>query len=328
MQELRNTGIVSELPQARPAQGDALPTGAAAAAASVTVRAAAPRSEAAFVPGPAAAGDAPRGVLVTFEGGDGAGKTTHIRFLAETLRKHGREVLCLREPGGTDIGEQLRGVVLSPANDAMADATELLVYEAARAQIVAEVIAPALARGAVVLCDRFTDSTVAYQGFGRGLDRAFVDAANAFACQGIRPDRTILLVSGVPVAEALDRATRHAGADRLERAGEDFHARVNAGFLSLAQRDPQRIRVVESGGLKSQTAAAVLRELADLFPWAAGLAEADPAAFERLDAQRSHAGRIDLRDAGAERVSVAGPGPAAGSPAAAAAQQDGAEGQA
>ena len=129
----------------------------------------------------AQATDALRGIFITFEGGEGAGKTTHIRFLSETLRAHGREVLCLREPGGTEVGEQLRAVVLDPANGGMSDEAELLIYEAARAQLMAQVIAPALARGAVVLCDRFTDSTVAYQAYGRGLPRMFVDRVNEFA---------------------------------------------------------------------------------------------------------------------------------------------------
>lgn len=132
------------------------------------------------------------GIFITFEGGEGAGKSTHIRFLAEALEEHGREVLCLREPGGTAVGEQLRSIVLDPENAALSDEAELLIYEAARAQIVSEVIAPALARGAVVLCDRFYDSTIAYQVFGRGLDRSFVEAANEFACQGVHPDLSLI----------------------------------------------------------------------------------------------------------------------------------------
>lgn len=264
----------------------------------------------------AAAGQAPvpvpaeapePGVFITFEGGDGAGKTTHIRFLANALSAMGREVLCLREPGGTPVGEQLRGVVLSPANESMCDSSELLIYEAARAQLVAEVIKPALARGAVVLCDRFCDSTVAYQGFGRGLDLAFVRRANDFACQGVSPDRTILLVAA-SAAEGLTRATLHAGADRMERAGEGFHSRVNDAFLEIARENPDRIRVVPSSGMKSQTALSVFSTLADLFPWMPDFVRANPAYFERLDVQRSHEGRIDLRDdgaAGAERRAAA-----------------------
>ena len=233
---------------------------------------------------------APRGIFITFEGGEGAGKTTHIRFLAEQLRAHGREVLCLREPGGTDIGEQLRNVVLDPRNDAMSDEAELLIYEAARAQLVVQVIAPALARGVVVLCDRFTDSTVAYQAYGRGLSRAFVDNANGFACQGVRPDRTILMVTGGTAKTGLARAT-HRGADRVERAGEEFHARVNAAFLEIAKSDPSRVRTVMSADRKSRTAAAVFSQLEDLFPWMADVEKRDPAFFERLDVKRSQMGR-------------------------------------
>ena len=192
----------------------------------------------------AQATDALRGIFITFEGGEGAGKTTHIRFLSETLRAHGREVLCLREPGGTEVGEQLRAVVLDPANGGMSDEAELLIYEAARAQLMAQVIAPALARGAVVLCDRFTDSTVAYQAYGRGLPRMFVDRVNEFACQGVHPDRTILMTTGGEANVGLVRATHRGAADRLEQAGEEFHARVNEAFLEIARRDPERVRVV------------------------------------------------------------------------------------
>ena len=132
----------------------------------------------------------------------------------------------LREPGGTAVGEELRAVVLDPKNDNLSDEAELLIYEAARAQIVAEVIRPALERGAVVLCDRFADSTIAYQVHGRGLDAAFVGQANAFACQGISPDRTILLTTGGSARTGLSRATHQVGADRLERRGRGVpHAR-------------------------------------------------------------------------------------------------------
>ena len=235
----------------------------------------------------AQATDALRGIFITFEGGEGAGKTTHIRFLSETLRAHGREVLCLREPGGTEVGEQLRAVVLDPANGGMSDEAELLIYEAARAQLMAQVIAPALARGAVVLCDRFTDSTVAYQAYGRGLPRMFVDRVNEFACQGVHPDRTILMATGGEANVGLVRATHRGAADRLEQAGEEFHARVNEAFLEIARRDPERVRVVVSDGNKSQTAAAVFAELADLFPWMAQVVDDDPAFFDRLDVKRS-----------------------------------------
>ncbi len=208
------------------------------------------------------------GTFITFEGGDGVGKSTHIGLLAEALERHGYEVVSVREPGGTAIGEALRALVLDPANDSMAPATELLVYEAARAQIAAEVIAPALARGAVVLCDRFFDSTVAYQAFARGLDRGFVEAANRFAADGLVPDRTLLLVCG-EASVGLDRAQGHAAPDRLEQEGVAFHQRVAEGFAAIAQEDPARVRVIDSRGDRAATARAIAAALADLFPWMA-----------------------------------------------------------
>ena len=223
------------------------------------------------------------GIFITFEGGEGAGKSTHIRFLAEALKEHGREVLCLREPGGTAVGENLRSIVLDPENTALSDEAELLIYEAARAQIVSEVIAPALGRGAVVLCDRFYDSTIAYQVFGRGLDRAFVTAANEFACQGIRPDRTVLLTVGDSAEKGLERATHQAAADRLELEGGAFHSRVNAGFMEIASAEPERIRVVVSADKKSETARKVFSELADIFPWMADASVASKEFFDQID---------------------------------------------
>ena len=223
-----------------------------------------------------------RGVFITFEGGDGAGKSTHLQLVAEALRQHGEEVVCPREPGGTIIGEQLRGVVLDPGNYIMTDECEVLVYEAARAQLVSQVIKPALERGAVVLCDRFADSTVAYQSFGRGLDREFVDKANAFSCQGLVPDRTILMMTGGNADVGLDRATQHKHADRLEMAGSDFHERVIAGYLQLAEEAPGRIRIVKSDGAKPQTARRVFAQLADIFPWMAEDDKLSDAYFEEL----------------------------------------------
>ena len=207
------------------------------------------------------------GIFITFEGGEGAGKTTHISFLAGRLRDMGKEVICLREPGGTAIGEALRGLVLDPENANMTDETELLIYEAARAQIVRETIIPALARGAGVLLDRFYDSTVAYQAYGRGLSESFVRQANCFACQGIHPCRTILLVTEACAEEGLERATHHSQADRLEQAGADFHTRVNQAFLHIAAENPERIRVVSSAGEKNETARMIFWELRDIFGW-------------------------------------------------------------
>ena len=211
--------------------------------------------------------DTGKGVFITFEGGDGAGKSTHLHFLAHALRMRGEEVVCLREPGGTIIGEQLRSTVLDPGNYVMCDECELLIYEAARAQLVNQVVGPSLARGAIVLCDRFTDSTVAYQSFGRGIERTFVERASAFACAGVKPDRTILMMTGGDAEEGLDRATHNKHADRLEMAGVDFHERVNAGFRQLAAEEPDRIRIVVSDDSKVATARKVFDQLSDLFGW-------------------------------------------------------------
>lgn len=217
-------------------------------------------------------GDSLRGVFVTFEGGDGVGKSTHIRYVANELRRAGREVVCLREPGGTGIGESLRAMVLDPDNGEISSEAELLMYEAARAQLVREVIRPALERGAVVLCDRFSDSTIAYQAYGRGLPLDFVRRANAFATGGIVPDRTILLVLG-NTRKSLARATGAGAGDRMEQAGEVFHSRVNRAFLKLAKRDPKRIRIVRSSSSRKATAAAVAAELADILPELSACAE-------------------------------------------------------
>lgn len=217
-------------------------------------------------------GNSPRGVFVTFEGGDGVGKSTHIRYVANELRRVGREVVCLREPGGTGIGESLRAMVLDPDNGEISSEAELLMYEAARAQLVREVIRPALERGAVVLCDRFSDSTIAYQAYGRGLPFDFVRRANAFATGGIVPDRTILLVLG-NTRKSLARATGAGAGDRMEQAGEVFHSRVNRAFLKLAKRDPKRIRIVRSSSSRKATAAAVAAELADILPELSARAE-------------------------------------------------------
>lgn len=236
------------------------------------------------------------GTFVTFEGGDGAGKSTQIRFLARVLRDAGREVLCLREPGGTAVGEALRAVVLDPAHEAMSDRAELLIYEAARAQIVAEVIAPALSRGAVVLCDRFADSTVAYQGYGRGLDRSFIEAVNGFACAGVAPDATVLLVA--PAEAVRVRMGHRAEADRLERAGDEFHDRVGEGFAALAAADPSRVRTVESQRHRADTFRLVLEAVSAVLPEAAaflasGQEVLDTVVAEEMARKRLEKERID-----------------------------------
>jgi dTMP kinase len=206
-----------------------------------------------------------QGALITFEGGEGAGKTTQITIVSQALRASGREVVRLREPGGTRMGEKVRELVLDPEMAPVDERCELFLYEAARAQLVAEVIAPALGRGAYVLCDRFYDSTVAYQSFGRGIDRRVVDAANAAACHGIVPDRTLLL-EAPDTQRGLQRATDGRKADRIEQAGSDFHERVRAGFEQIAREEPGRVRIIGAVGGIRETAREVFKELVDIAP--------------------------------------------------------------
>ena len=190
------------------------------------------------------------GLFITFEGGEGCGKSTQIKLLAQVLQERGYNVLQLREPGGTAVGERVRDVLLAKENVAMDPVAELMLYEAARAQIVVELIRPALAEGKIVLCDRFYDSTIAYQGFGRGLDIQLIKNLNEAATGGLRPDLTLLLM--IDPAEGLARAKGVTGGDgegdRIEAAGLEFHTRVQEGFAYMAQLEPERIAVVGAQG--------------------------------------------------------------------------------
>ncbi|MDR3053114.1 MAG: dTMP kinase [Coriobacteriales bacterium] len=208
------------------------------------------------------------GLFITFEGGEGVGKSTQIKLLAARLEAAGMEVLRLREPGGTSIGETIRGILLDPANTAIESVTELLLYEAARSQLVGQIIKPALARGVTVLCDRYTDSTLAYQGVARGLGLELVQRANNLGSLGLVPHRTIVLEHDL--LSSLGRATQN-GADRLEAESLDFHTKVQQGFEQLAANEPQRVRRVQSCAQKADTATAVFEQLVDLFPAVAEL---------------------------------------------------------
>ena len=206
---------------------------------------------------------AQNGVFVTLEGIDGAGKSTQAARLITALEASGREVVALREPGGTAIGEKIRAILLDPDNAQMSDACELLLYEAARAQLVDEVIRPALSRGATVVCDRYYDSTFAYQAGGRGLDDVLVSSANALGAGGVVPVRT--LVFDLDPQVALTRATQ-GGADRLEAAGVQFQERVRAGYLRLANSEPDRVRLVDADADPDTVYDRATQSLSDLFP--------------------------------------------------------------
>jgi dTMP kinase len=191
-----------------------------------------------------------KGVLVTFEGTEGSGKSTHIELLARRLRANGRSVRVLREPGGTPIGEEIRHTLKhSQQNQAMTPEAELLLMNASRAQLVREVIRPALAAGEAVLCDRFFDSTIAYQGGGRRLDLDRVRAIVDFAVGATRPDLTILLLVPLAVSEARRRSRQAAGApvrDRFEEADRDFFERVEQSYRSIAAAEPERVYAIDS----------------------------------------------------------------------------------
>ena len=195
-----------------------------------------------------------RAPFITFEGADGVGKSTQIAAFTERLASEGADVLTVREPGGTRIGERIRDLLLDAGNAEMTVTTELLLYEAARAQIVAEVIVPALEAGTTVVCDRFYDSTTAYQSFGRGIERATVDRLNSIGSAGLTPDLTIVL--DMPTDSSYERATRET-ADRLESAGLGFQQRVRDGFRALAAEQPDRIVLVDASGTPEDVAARV-----------------------------------------------------------------------
>jgi len=186
------------------------------------------------------------GFLITFEGPDGAGKTTQLSLLAEHLRQRGFGVQCTREPGGTALGDKIRSLLLDPANQEMGARTEALLYMAARAQHVSEFILPALNRGEVVLSDRYSDSTIVYQGVARQLERAELDVINQFAISGIAPQLTILLDGEADVLR--DRLADREVQDRIEQECSAFHQKVRQGFHELAAAEPDRIKVVAAGG--------------------------------------------------------------------------------
>lgn len=183
------------------------------------------------------------GLFITLEGPEGAGKTTQLARLEARLRETGRRVTVTREPGGTPLGLRVREVVLDPALD-MGPLSEFLLYSASRAQLVQDVLRPALERGDVVLCDRYFDSSLAYQGAGRGLPLALLRDLTREVTGGLTPDLTLLL--DLDPALGLERAAQRGQPDRLEKADLAFHKRVRAGFLQLAQAEPQRFAVLDA----------------------------------------------------------------------------------
>lgn len=190
------------------------------------------------------------GIFITFEGIEGCGKTTQINLLKAYLLKRNYNVQLTREPGGTRIGDQIRKILLSDKNNAISDKTELLLYEACRAQHIKEVILPALKEDKIVLCDRFADSTLAYQGYGRKIDLGFIERLDIIVAGELRPDLTILL--DMDVGSGLQRAknrnskvTESEREERFEKETLEFHERIRKGFLELAEKDRKRIRIID-----------------------------------------------------------------------------------
>ena len=196
-------------------------------------------------------------MLITFEGVEGAGKSTQIRLLRDHLESQGRSVVLCREPGGTDAGEAIRKILLSKSEQRLSDRAELLLFLAARAQIVDQVIRPSLEAGNIVLCDRFADSTVAYQGYARGGDLELIEQLNCYATGGLMPDLTILL--DLDPAAGLSRQTDH---NRMESESLDFHQCVRAGFLKMAENEPERFVAIDASLPIEEIQSAIQRRLA------------------------------------------------------------------
>ncbi len=204
-------------------------------------------------------------MFITLEGPEGSGKSTQLRLLAEFLREQGHIVRVTREPGGTRIGDQIRDTLHDTANTTMSPVTEVLLYSASRAQLVAEVIRPALARREIVLCDRYTDSSMAYQSFGRGLDREMLDALTAIATGGVAPDLTLLL--DIDVERGLARR-REQGEEmnRLDLEEVAFHERVRAGYHALAGSEPSRWVIIDADRSVAQVQLAIREAVLERLP--------------------------------------------------------------
>lgn len=184
-----------------------------------------------------------RGIFISFEGIEGSGKTTQARLLQDYLQKKGFDSLLTEEPGGTDIGREIRKILLSPSHSNMHPVTELLLYNASRCQHMNEVILPAIQSGRIVITDRFSDSTLAYQGWGRGLDRGIIRRIDEISTGGVKPDITILI--DIDVEAGLRRNRKANKVDRIELEEIEFHRRVREGYLELARQEPDRIKMID-----------------------------------------------------------------------------------
>lgn len=192
-----------------------------------------------------------KGKFITFEGCEGVGKSRQIKMLEEYLQKHNIRYFLTREPGGTNVSEQIRSVILDGRNTSMTDECEALLYASARVQLLKEEIAPRLARGELVLCDRYLDSSLAYQGYARGLGVEFIEKINDYAIKNFMPDYTLFL--DLPPELAFKRKGGVDKNDRLELSGMEFHNRVYGGYKDLADKDKERFIVIDASGEREQT---------------------------------------------------------------------------
>jgi len=210
------------------------------------------------------------GYFITFEGVEGCGKTTQIKLLSEFLTTRGMQTVLTREPGGCPIADKIRTILLDADNRALSPLAELMLYAAARTQHVAEVISPSLEAGKIVLCDRFCDATVAYQSFGRGIERSIIDSLNQQACQGVSPDLTVLVDCDPKLG--LERARRRIEAssgpreERFELEALTFHQRVRAGYQQLAIDDPGRFLIIDGSGTIEEIFAAISSQVSTRIP--------------------------------------------------------------
>lgn len=198
-----------------------------------------------------------KGMFITFEGGEGSGKSTHSKLLCDFLRRKGIKVLHTREPGGTSISEKIRKILLDPKNKEMDVISEMLLYMAARAEIIKQKIAPSLKKGNIVICDRFIDATLAYQGYAGGIDISIIKKIGGLVTKNISPDVTFFL--DIDVKKGLQRSGRDK--DRIERKSIFYHKKVRKGYLSIAKKEPKRVKVISSVGKKEKVQDLIRKEL-------------------------------------------------------------------
>ena len=202
------------------------------------------------------------GLFISFEGIDGCGKSTQADLLRSYLESKGEQVELLREPGGTALSEQIREILLNPNNDKMDPSTELILLSASRAQLTREIIIPALERGNVVICDRYADSTLAYQGYGRGINLEWLEKLNAFATAGLKPDITLLV--DLPVDEALNRM-QSKSFDRIEMEGIEFLDKVRSGYLELTDRFSKRYFMIDGMETIEEMSKKIINKIYNIF---------------------------------------------------------------